>query len=60
MEQWKVLIMHTSYGSIYKQYRGLSAWEKPMDGPETGDELFEMDTGDAYMFDGETPKWWLL
>jgi hypothetical protein len=58
MNKWKVLIIHTGHGTTYKQYRGLSTWEKPMDGPETGDELLEMDTGNVFMFDSETPKWW--
>lgn len=60
MEKWKVLLIHTGYGTYHKQYRGLSTWEKPMKGPETGDELFCMDTGETFMFESETPKWWPL
>lgn len=60
MGKWKMVIIHTGNGTSYKHYRGLSTWGKPIDGVETGDELFEMDTGKAFMFDSETPKWWPL
>lgn len=59
MGKWKVVVCHTGAGTAYKQYRGLSTWEKPMNA-DTGDELLEMDTGKVYMFDSETPSWWEL
>ena len=60
MGKWRIVKQHTGYGDTIKQYRGLSTWEKPTEGVQTGDELLEMDTGNIYMFDSETPKWWPL
>lgn len=60
MNKWKVIVFSTGGGSYYKQYRGLSTWEKPINGPETGDELVEIDTAKAYLFDGENKKWYEL
>lgn len=31
--------------------------EKPVDGVPNGSDLYEMDTGDVYMFDAETRSW---
>ena len=60
MSKWKVVKIHTGFGTGYTQYRGKSTWVKPLDGPKTGDELLEMDTGAVFMFDGEEKKWWPL
>lgn len=48
--KWKMLAMVTGGGTYYKQYRGLSTWDKPKETPETGDELIEIDTGKVFMF----------
>lgn len=41
------------------QYRGNSGRAKPTkaDGARDGDELFDTDTGTAYIFDEETGAW---
>ncbi len=54
MNKWKIIVFSAGY---YKQYRGLSTWEKPVEGAETGDELIEIDTTKVYLFDGENKVW---
>lgn len=56
--KWKVLIIHTGVGTSYRLFRGLSTWPKPMEGVDTGDVINCMDTGEIFMFETETPKWW--
>ena len=52
MNEWKVIVFSSGSGGYYKQYRGRSTWEKPIDGAEIGDELVEVDTMTCFMFDG--------
>jgi len=47
--------------SVEEEYRGLSTDEKPVLKPNrNGSVYFEMDTGEAYMWDGENLTWLLL
>lgn len=56
MNKWKIIVHHTGGGTYYKEYRGLSTWDKPVEWVETGDVLYEIDTRKAFAFaDG---KWY--
>lgn len=43
-------------GGRINYYYGLSTDDKPMDAPNAS-FFYEMDTGDAYMFDRQNVKW---
>jgi len=52
---------NSTIGAIIEEYRGLSTDEKPLlPADRNGSTFFEMDTQDAYMFNGETLAWTLL
>lgn len=46
----------TNSGTGIWDVRGKSTDEKPTNVPN-GSSFFEMDTGDVYMFDGDTKTW---
>lgn len=54
---------HHGDGTIDKKvsYDGLSTDVKPVDNTvPNASTYFEMDTGDAYIYDAENHKWWLM
>ena len=47
--------------TIVEEYRGFSTDTKPvLKKSRNGSTFFEMDTGEAYMYDGDTLTWILL
>lgn len=50
------IAINDGYRKIATVYR-LSTDEKPIDGFKNADRLFEMDTGNVFIFDEENKKW---
>mgnify|MGYP001035690635 FL=1 len=44
-------------GITIRDYRGKSTDEKPVGRIPNGSSFYEMDTGDVYMFDGDSGSW---
>ena len=51
-------VNHSSDGfGSHREYRGLSTDTKPTEGVKNGDEFFEMDTKNVYLFDEDGQQW---
>lgn len=47
----------TNAGTGIFDIRGKSTDQKPVNGVPNGSSFYEMDTGNVYMFDGDTNTW---